>query len=67
MSAWDPIPLARAVLADHEAPPVLFLAAWRCLFRGDCERLTDLALKAAGQPEPRIGGAPLTTGAGRSA
>ncbi|MCR4338585.1 MAG: hypothetical protein NUW01_01725 [Gemmatimonadaceae bacterium] len=45
--AWDPMPLARAVLADPEAPLRALLAAWKALYRGDAAELTELAMRAA--------------------
>ena len=45
--AWNPLPLARAILAEGDPAPYALLAAWRCLYRDDCDDLTALALEAA--------------------
>lgn len=38
--------LAKAILQDNGAPPVLLLAAWKCMYRGDYGPLRDLDREA---------------------
>lgn len=50
---WDPLPLAKAVMRDrHNAPPLVLIAAWKCLYWNDPRKLTELAYAAANRDAP---------------